>query len=297
MAGRGPGGLARGDLDRRPPRRSTLVEAAEQGDRAAALRLLAKGASPNAPGPDGTTAIMWAASNDDLALVRALIKAGANVTLKNHFGTTALTEAAIIGSAPVIDALLKAGADPNTRNPEGETPLMTAARSGKVDAARRLVDAGADINAREAWGGQSALMWAAARSQAEMVQFLASRGADVNARGVIRQWERKVITEPRPKDLNKGGFTPVALCRARRVCRVRAAPDRGRRRPRSRRPGAHHAAHHGAAQSAFRGRRVSDQRRRRCRQMGSVRPVAAVHGRRRQHAAGQGKRRDGGDPE
>src|SRR5438105_12134950 len=42
-------------------------------------------------------------------------------------------------------------------------------------------------------------------------------GADLNARGVVRQWERKVITEPRPKDLNKGGFTPL-LYAAREGC-------------------------------------------------------------------------------
>jgi ankyrin repeat protein len=194
-----------------------LLEAAERGDRAAAMRLLATGADPNAPGPDGTTAVMWAASSGDLDLVRALIRAGANVTLKNQFGTSALTEAAIIGSAPVIDVLLKAGADPNAKNPEGETPLMAVARSGNVAAAKLLVEARADINAKEDWGGQSALMWAAAQSQAEMVRFLASQGADLNARGVIRQWERKVITEPRPKDLNKGGFTPL-LYAAREGC-------------------------------------------------------------------------------
>ena len=194
-----------------------LLDAAERGDRAAAMQLLAKGANPNTPGPDGTTALMWAASNDDLELVRALIKAGANVTLKNQFGTSALTEAAIIGSAPVIEALLKAGADPNTKNPEGETPLMAVARAGKVEAATRLLEAGADVNAKEEWGGQTALMWAAAQSQAEMVKLLASKGADLNARGVIRQWERKVITEPRPKDMNKGGFTPL-LYAAREGC-------------------------------------------------------------------------------
>jgi ankyrin repeat protein len=196
---------------------TTLLEAVERGDRAAALRLLATGADPNAPGPDGTTPIMWAAANDDPELVRALIRARANVTLTNHLGTSALTEAAIIGSAPVIDALLKAGANPNARNPEGETPLMAVARSGKVEAARVLLEAGADVNAREGFGGQSALMWAAAQSQAEMVRFLASKGADVNARGVVRQWERKVITEPRPKDMNKGGFTPL-LYAAREGC-------------------------------------------------------------------------------
>jgi ankyrin repeat protein len=195
----------------------TLLEAVELGDRAAALRLLGKGANPNTPGADGTTPVMWAAANDDLDLVRALIKAGANVSVKNQFGTSALAEAAIVGSAPIVDALLRAGADPNTRNPEGETPLMAVARSGKVDAARRLLDAGADVNAREAWGGQSALMWAAAQRQPEMVRLLASRGADLDARGVVRQWERKVITEPRPKDMNKGGFTPL-LYAAREGC-------------------------------------------------------------------------------
>ena len=82
---------------RSPGEGGTLVGAAEKGDRATAFRLLAKGADPNAPGPDGTTAIMWAAANDDLELVRALIKARANVNLRNEFGTSALTEAATIG--------------------------------------------------------------------------------------------------------------------------------------------------------------------------------------------------------
>ena len=174
------------------------------------MRLVtAKGADVNAAGADGATAIMYAAANGDLELVRALIKAGANVKLANQFGTSAITEAAIIGSAPIIEALLKAGADPNFKTPNGETPLMAAARSGKIDAAKALLDAGADINAKENWGGQSALMWAAAQSQADMVKFLASKGANLNDHGKVNQWERKIIQEPRPKDMNKGGFTPL----------------------------------------------------------------------------------------
>jgi ankyrin repeat protein len=189
---------------------ATLLDAAESGDHAAAMRLLSqKGANVNAIGADGSTAIMYAAANDDLELVRGLIKAGANVKLKNQLGTSALTEAAIIGSAPIIDALLKAGADPNFKTPNGETPLMAAARSGKVDAAKALLAAGAEINAKETWGGQSAIMWAAAQSQADMVKFLASKDANLNDHGKINQWERKVIQEPRPKDMNKGGFTPL----------------------------------------------------------------------------------------
>ena len=190
--------------------RTALLDAAESGDHATASRLVSeKGTNVNAAGADGSTAIMYAAANGDLELVRALIKAGANVKLENQFGTSALTEAAIIGSAPIIEALLKAGADPNFRTPDGETPLMAAARSGKVDAAKALLDAGADINAKETWGGQSALMWAAAQSHADMVKFLASKGANLNDHGKINQWERKIIQEPRPKDMNKGGFTPL----------------------------------------------------------------------------------------
>jgi uncharacterized protein len=189
---------------------TTLLAAAESGDHAAAMRMVSvKGANVNATDADGSTAIMYASANGDLELVRALIKAGANVKLKNQLGTSAITEAAIIGSAPIVDALLQAGADPNFKNPNGETPLMAAARSGKVDAAKALLAAGADINAKETWGGQSAIMWAAAQSQADMVKFLASKDASLNDHGKINQWERKVIQEPRPKDMNKGGFTPL----------------------------------------------------------------------------------------
>ena len=195
----------------------TLLGAAEAGDGATALQLLLEGSDANARGPAGTTAVMWAAYHGDVDLVRALVDAGADATLMNEFGTSALAEAAVIGSAPIIKALLGAGADPNSKNPEGETPLMVVARNGNVEAAEALLDAGAEINAKEAWGGQSALTWAAARSQAEMVRLLASRGADLDARGVVRQWDRKTITEPRPKDMNKGGFTPL-LYAAREGC-------------------------------------------------------------------------------
>jgi uncharacterized protein len=195
----------------------SLLEAAENDSAPAVLAALAEGVDPNLRGPDGTTAIMYAAYNGNADLVTALIKGGADVTLENEFGTSAITEAAIIGDATILKALLAAGADPNFANPEGETPIMAVARTGRIDAAKVLLDAGADINAAEAWGGQSALMWAAARSNAPMVAFLAQQGADPDARGVVRQWPRKVITEPRPKDMNKGGFTPL-LYAAREGC-------------------------------------------------------------------------------
>ncbi len=194
-----------------------LLEAAESGEHAAALAALEAGGDVNARGPDGTTPLIWAAYNGDADLVQRLLKAGADANAKNEFGTFALGEAAIGGYTDVIAALLQGGADADLTNPEGETPLMEVARTGNVEAATLLLDAGADVNAIELWGQQSALMWAAAQKQPAMIKLLIARGADVNARGAVRNWERKVIREPRPKDMNQGGFTPL-LYAAREGC-------------------------------------------------------------------------------
>lgn len=196
---------------------SSLLTAAEEGRHETAMAMLGDGADVNAPGPDGTSAIMWAAYHGNEELVDALIAAGADVTAANAFGTSAITEAAIGGHAGIIRSLLAAGANPNFENPEGETPLMAVARTGNIEAARLLLDAGADINAKEDWGGQSAVMWASARGNADMIRFLAENGAELDARGVARNWARKVINEPRPKDMNKGGFTAL-LYAAREGC-------------------------------------------------------------------------------
>ena len=72
-----------------------------------------------------------------------------------------------------------------------------------------LLKAGADVDARESWGGQTPLHWAASQNQPGMIQFLVSKGADPNARATVRDWQRRVTAEGRPKDMNRGGFTPL----------------------------------------------------------------------------------------
>jgi ankyrin repeat protein len=199
------------------PEHRSLLDAAEGNDSAAALAALKAGADANARGADGTTALIWAAYNGDADLTKRLVSAGADVEARNDFGAFALSEAAMTGSTPVINALLAGGAKVDGANGEGETALMEVARTGNLDAAKALLKAGADVNAKEAWGGQSPLMWAAAQSQPEMIKLLLASGADVNARGMVREWQRKVIKEPRPKDMNNGGFTPL-LYAAREGC-------------------------------------------------------------------------------
>ena len=162
---------------------------------------------------------------------------------------------------------------------------MAVARTGNVEAATLLLDAGADVNAIELWGQQSALMWAAAQKQPAMIKLLIARGADVDARGAVRNWERKVIKEPRPKDMNQGGFTPL-LYAAREGCiecareLVAGGADLDLAGSASR-----DAARHGAVESAFRFRGVPDRSGRRHRQVGPLRPLAALHGGRHEHAA------------
>jgi ankyrin repeat protein len=195
----------------------SLLEAAEAGEHDAALAALKAGGDVDARGPDGTTPLIWAAYNGDAELAQRLLAVGADADAKNEFGSFALAEAAIGGYTDVVAALLKGGANANLANNEGETPLMEVARTGNVQAATLLLDHGADVNAIELWGEQSALMWAAAQKQPAMIKLLISRGANVNAHGAVRNWERKVIREPRPKDMNQGGFTPL-LYAAREGC-------------------------------------------------------------------------------
>jgi ankyrin repeat protein len=85
-----------------------------------------------------------------------------------------------------------------------------------VELVRALVKAGANVKATNQFG-TSALTEAAIVGSTAVIDALLQAGADANARGVVRQWERKVITEPRPKDMNKGGFTPL-LYAAREGC-------------------------------------------------------------------------------
>jgi ankyrin repeat protein len=195
----------------------TLLDALESGNHAAAVKLLDAGGDAKARGLDGTTTLMWAAYHGYDDLVPRLLAAGVDVNAANDYGATALSEAAIRGSTPIVKALIGAGADVLRKSAEGETALMVVARTGNVDAAKILVDAGADVNVQEEWGGQSALMWAAAQSQPAMVKYLLSKGANPDARGAERDWQRRILTEPRPKDMNRGGFTPL-LYAAREGC-------------------------------------------------------------------------------
>jgi ankyrin repeat protein len=194
-----------------------LINAAKNGDRAAATSLLQQKLDVNAAEADGTTALHWAVRADDMDLADRLIKAGAKVKVANRYGITPLYLASVNGSAPMIEKLLKAGADANEVSTEGETALMTAARTGNVPAAKVLLANGAKVDAKETWQGQTALHWAVAQKHPEMVKELIAAKADVNMRADTKIWERQSSAEPREKWMPLGAQTPLMFA-AREGC-------------------------------------------------------------------------------
>jgi ankyrin repeat protein len=171
----------------------------------------------NARKPDGSTPLQWAVYESDVDEVRRLIRAGADVSLANDYGATPMSLAAEAADVAILKLLLDAGADADSPNAEGMTALMLVARTGNVEAAKLLVDHGATVDARENFGGQTALMWASARRHPDMIEYLMSRGAAVDARSAVRDYQRHIQAEGRPKSLDSGGFTPL-LYAARENC-------------------------------------------------------------------------------
>lgn len=195
-----------------------LADVVASGNRDHALDMIGEGTDVNALLSDGSSALLYAVYQGDLELVSALVNAGADVNHRNEYGASTMGEAAMLGDTGILQVLLQNGANADLANMEGETPLMVVARAGNIEAANLLLDHGADINAREQWGGQTALMWAAAQSQSSMLKLLAERGADLDMKGFARLWDRTILNEPRPKDMNNGGFSALHYA-AREDCR------------------------------------------------------------------------------
>jgi ankyrin repeat protein len=174
-------------------------------------------ADVNRRNADGSTPLQWAVYDGNVAEVKRLLRAGADVSIANNYGATAMSLAAEVGNAELIAMLLEAGANVESPNADGQTALQEVARTGNVKAAQLLLDAGAAVDARERFGGQTALMWASARRHPEMMELLIAHGADVNARSAVRDYQRHVTAEGRPKSLDSGGLTPL-LYAARENC-------------------------------------------------------------------------------
>jgi ankyrin repeat protein len=125
-----------------------MVKAAMEGDTAAVIALLAKGADVNAKGKySGWTPLMLAARKGDTELVNFLLSHGADVNEKSRGRSrTAMMEAARNRKVETVKALLAADPDVDSVDWEGYTVLMFAAVSGQLDIVNALLAHGADVN-------------------------------------------------------------------------------------------------------------------------------------------------------
>lgn len=211
--------LAQGaDPDRGPDDAWRPLVLAAYNDRGyEALSLMAFGASPLRPGPEGSAAEV-AEARGHLALaaalragapspgmllshaararsrehVKALLAAGAPADGDPAFPSAA--EAAAGGDLETLALLLDAGADPDAPGVGGWTPLHYAARDGNYPLMRRLLDAGADPGRPKA-DGWTPLHLAAHNGKVLAAFMLLEGGAD-------------------PDPLNDEGKTPAQLAAA-----------------------------------------------------------------------------------
>ena len=142
----------------------TLGAAAEHGDLATALELLAAGADPSAPDADGWTPLHSALRFGHPRIAAALLDRGSSLTAGNPSGWTPLMFALRYGPAELATRMIEAGAEPDRRNDEGWTPLMFAVRNDQPDNALLLMKKGARIDERTK-DGKTALMLAAGFAQ------------------------------------------------------------------------------------------------------------------------------------
>ncbi|MGO8672268.1 MAG: ankyrin repeat domain-containing protein [Capsulimonadaceae bacterium] len=158
--------------------KTTLMQAAEQGDLEQVEALIAAKLYVNERDNDGATALMYGCmSTGNADCINALIDAHAHVNAVDRDNATALCWAATYGNDDCVEALLDAEANLEAKyRPNGRTALALAADEGWIDVVDLLVDAGANVNARDDQG-HTPMSLAAARGYREIVDILKAAGA------------------------------------------------------------------------------------------------------------------------
>ena len=135
---------------------------------------LEAGADPNAPDPDGRTALMFAAFNGHSGIVLELLDKGAGVDRRDLMGRTALLYAATGPFPETVRILLDRGAEPSVvDSDEHFSPLMHAAAEGHLEVVKILVEAGADASLKDV-DGDDAATFARQNGHPEVENYLAA---------------------------------------------------------------------------------------------------------------------------
>ena len=136
--------------------------------------------------PDINEKMVKAAMEGDTAAVVELLAKGADVNAKGRYsGWTPLILAARRGETELVNFLLSYGADVNEKSDvRNRTAIMEAARNRKVETVKALLTADPDIDAVD-WEGYTVLMFAAVSGQSDIVDVLLSHGADVSVKNKV----------------------------------------------------------------------------------------------------------------
>jgi ankyrin repeat protein len=163
----------------------TLVSAAERGDTAAIVRLLAEGAAIDARDARGRTALLAATHANRVEAAAALIDAGADINIRDDLKDNPFLYAGAEGLLDTLRLLIAAGADTRITNRYGGTALIPAAERGHVAVVEELLmHSDVDVNHINNLGW-TALLEAIVLSDGgprhqQIVQLLIAHGADVN---------------------------------------------------------------------------------------------------------------------
>ena len=124
------------------PENSSPAGVAAAADDVAALDAL-PAADLVATDASGNTPLVWAAVAGAEAAARRLVETGASLDARGYLGATAVNRAARGGHACVLKVLLDAGADPDVPNDKLQSPMHFAAFKKKPDCVELLLKAGA----------------------------------------------------------------------------------------------------------------------------------------------------------
>lgn len=118
---------------------------------------------------------------DNIEKVRAALDAGASPNACGQYGTSALAYHASEKRRDVVQLLLSRGADPNGSTRNDYTPLILAAANGDMATVRMLCEHGANVNAQNK-DGHSSLHRAAYWGRGDVIEYLLTQGADAMLR-------------------------------------------------------------------------------------------------------------------
>jgi serine/threonine protein kinase len=169
---------------RREPSRD-LLDAASEGRKTAALRMLDSRLPVDASDRRGWTPLMFAVANGNLEFARELVARHANVNAQNENGDTPLLIALWNRRSAEADILIASGANVQIANEDGRTALFAAAMHGDLAICKLLLAHGADRAHRDKQG-KTSLDYAGQEGASDVAALLSAPMSPSTASGTKR---------------------------------------------------------------------------------------------------------------